>query len=215
MPPVMNERMNKNRAAVDSPRATLQQRLADARRDREPAPEERARRGGTPRPSRAELWGLTPGVTLGLIVVAGVAMVAGLILAISAPATSQAVVPDPGAVAVAPTLMPAARPPAENAIDDYLILVRQGMVDVAWGRTTARFRAENYPGGLAEYQQAWAGSAELEVVSKKVILHTDDEANVVAEIHDLGSDTTYTNAYTLVFDGASGLWLIDAVDQIW
>lgn len=207
--------MDKDRAAAASPRATLQKRLADVRKDREPQPEERAHRGGTsPRPSQAEQWGLTPGVTLVLIVVAGVAMVAGLILAISAP-SSQAAAPDVAAAVVAPTLLPAARPPAEDAIDDYLILVRQGMVDVAWGRTTARFQAENYPGGLAEYQQAWAGSPELEVVSKKVILQSDDQVNVVAEIHDLGSDTTYTNAYTLVFDGASGLWLIDAVNQIW
>jgi hypothetical protein len=210
----MSERMDNDRAAAGSPRATLQQRLADARKGREPQPEERAHRGGTPRPSQAEKWGLTPGVTLVLIVVAGVAMVAGLILVVSAP-SSQAAAPDVAAAVVAPTLLPAARPLAENAIEDYLLLIRQGMFDIAWGRTTARFQADNYPSGFAAYQQAWAGSAELEVVSKKVILHTDDQVNVVAEIHDLGSDTTYTNAYTLVFDGASGLWLIDAVNQIW
>ncbi len=210
----MSERTDEDRVAAGSPRATLQRRLADARKAREPQPEERAHRGGTPRPSQAEQWGLTPGVTLVLIVVAGVAMVAGLILAVSAP-SSRAAAPDAAAAVVAPTLLPAARPPAENAIDDYLMLMRQGMIDTAWGRTTARFKADNYPSGFAAYEQAWAGSAELEVVSKKVILHTDDQANVVAEIHDLGSDTTYTNAYTLVFDGASGLWLIDAVNQIW
>ena len=206
--------MDKDRAEAGSRRAALQQRLADARKEQAPQPEERAHRGGTPRPSQAEQWGLTPAVTLALIVVAGVAMVAGLILVVSAP-SSQAAAPDAAAAVVAPTLLPAARPPAENAIDDYLMLIRQGMIDTAWGRTTARFQADNYPGGFAAYQQAWAGSGELEVVSKRVILQTDDEANVVAEIHDLGSDTTYTKAYTLVFDGASGLWLIDAVNRIW
>lgn len=172
-------------------------------------------RQGSPRSSRANLWGLTPSVTVVLLVIAGIAVAAGVNLALTAPRSPYDSAAAPSETAVVPTLVPAARPPAEEAIEDYVVLLRQGMYDVAWGRTTPRFQAENYPSGLTAYQQAWAGIAELEVVSKKVILQTDDTANVVAEIHDLGSDTTYTNAYTLVFDGASGLWKIDAVNQIW
>jgi hypothetical protein len=210
----MTDGSDRERRSARSSRAGFQQRLSDAR-ERQAREQEHARRPAAPSLSRIEQLGLTPGVALGLIVVASIVMVVGLILTITAPGDSQASVAEQSAPAVAPTLMPAARPEAEEAIDDYLILVRQGMYDEAWSRTTARFQAENYPEGFASFQQAWSASAELEVMSKKVILGGDDKATVVAEIHNVGSDATYTNAYELVFDGASGLWQIDGVTQVW
>jgi hypothetical protein len=197
-----------------SPRAGLQERLREVR-DRRAQDEARARSAAPPNLTRLEQLGLTPGVALGLIIIASIVMVAGVVLTITAPPQAQAPAPDESATAIPPTLMPAARPPAEEAVDDYLVLVRQGMYAQAWGRTTAKFQSENYPDGLAAFEQAWTASPEMEVVSKKVVLRGDDKATVIAELRNTGTDARYTNSYRLVFDGASGLWLIDAVTQVW
>lgn len=202
-------------AGDGGPRTSLRKRLAEARERQAAAQRRAAQAAAGSGPSRSEQWGLTPAVTWGLILFAGVAMVSGLILTFSAPRSQEALADGAAAPIAPPTLMPAARPPAEDAVDDYLILVRQEMYDVAWSRTTPRFQADNYPGGIAAFQQAWDNSPELEIVSKKTILQGGGEANVVAEIHELDSEAAFTNSYHLVFDGASGLWLIDSVGRIW
>ena len=210
----MTNDANHNQGGERSPRAGLQERLREVR-DRREQEEARAQRAAPPNMTRLEQLGLTPGVALGLIIIASIVMVAGVVLTITAPPQAQAPAPQEIATVIPPTLMPAARPPAEDAIDDYLILVRQGMYAQAWDRTTAKFQADNYPDGLGAFEQAWTASPAMEVVSKKVVLRGDDKATVLAELRNTGTDATYTNSYRLVFDGASGLWLIDAVTQVW
>jgi hypothetical protein len=109
---------------------------------------------------------------------------------------------------------PMAPNPAE-AIDDYYILLRQGMYDVAWSRTTTEFQETNYPAGYPGYLQAWSGVGGVEVLASGVVWQNREEASVVAELRDTDADRLFKNAYLLRFDPDRGLWSIVSISSVW
>lgn len=199
-------------------RTELGQRLAESRRRQQAgSSSSRARRSGSWDPAAAA--GLSPGLMMAAIAVGGV----GLAL-LAFGGVSAAMRSDPGetagnaeAIFAQPDVElagPMAPDPAE-AVDDYYILLRQGMYDVAWSRTTTEFQAANYPAGYPTYAQTWSGSSEVEVLSRNVVWQTASEANVVAELRDTGSDRLFKNAYSLHFDPETGFWLIASITTVW
>jgi hypothetical protein len=109
---------------------------------------------------------------------------------------------------------PSAPNPAD-AIADYYLLLRQSMYDVAWSRTTGEFQGENYPGGFPDYVRAWTGRPEVEVLAVEVESQGQDEARVVADLHDTGTDSTFRNSFRLRYDAASGFWKIVSITSAW
>ncbi|HET7011817.1 MAG TPA: hypothetical protein VFI11_13655 [Anaerolineales bacterium] len=103
----------------------------------------------------------------------------------------------------------------EEAIDDYYVLLRQGMYDVAWTRTTPEFQTAYYPGGYTDYLRAWMGMKEIEVLSRDAVWVRGDEANVLAELHDTNTDQVFKNTYVLRYDEATEMWLIQTVTTVW
>ncbi len=104
--------------------------------------------------------------------------------------------------------------PAE-AIDDYYLLLRQSMYDVAWSRTTSEFQQTNYAGGYPAYVQAWSGMGEIEVTTSEVVWQNQTEASVVAELRDSLADHLFKNSYRLRFDPDARLWRIVSITTVW
>lgn len=204
----------------------LKERLAEAQRGRlgQPAGTGRQPRNvGPASPGRARgtdaVASVSPRVAIGLIAAAGILIGLGLFFGLRSDGASAGSGPQ-GAAAQAAGAQAEAGPVVvqrqpEEAIDDYYMLLRQGMYEVAWDRTTDAFRSKNYPGGYAAYLEAWNGSAEIEVISRKVLWTRDTTARVSADLHDTGSGDRFTYNFSLVYDPSAKLWKIDAINAGW
>ena len=205
--------------------AELKERLAEAQRDRvgwRTATDRPTRGPGSARQPRTRGEGATaasPAVAIGLIAAAGILIGLGLFFGLRSDGASAGGSPGGAAAQSAAAQAPAGpvvvQKLPEEAIDDYYILLRQGMYDVAWDRTTDAFRSKNYPGGHDAYLEAWNGSAEIEVVSRKVLWTKDASARVLADLHDTGSGHRFTYTFSLVYDPAGRVWKIDAINATW
>ncbi|MEW6568804.1 MAG: hypothetical protein AB1449_11700 [Chloroflexota bacterium] len=102
-------------------------------------------------------------------------------------------------------------PDPSQAIAHYYILLRQAMYDVAWNRTTDELKQANYPGGFPDYVRAWTGRAEIEVLPSEIQWQNQQEASIVAELHDTRDDRIFKNAYRLRYDPDARLWQIVSI----
>lgn len=206
--------------------AELKERLAEAQRDsmgwRNGA--DRQTRGvGSAGQARGRGQDVAPAfsptVTIGLIAAAGILIGLGLFFGLRSDGASAGGSPGGAAAQSAAAQAPAGpvvvQKLPEEAIDDYYVLLRQGMYDVAWDRTTDTFRSKNYPGGYNSYLEAWNGSAEIEVVSRKVLWTKDTSARVLADLHDTGSGDRFTYTFSLAYDATARVWKIDAINATW
>ncbi len=206
--------------------AELKERLAEAQRDSvgwRTGPHRQTRGVGPASQGRARgtdaVVSVSPMVAIGLIAAAGILIGLGLFFGLRSDGASAGSSP-PGVAAQAPGGQAEAGPVVvqrqpEEAIDDYYMLLRQGMYEVAWNRTTDTFRSKNYPGGYNSYLEAWNGSAEIEVVSRKVLWTRDTTARVSADLHDTGSGDRFTYTFSLVYDPSAKVWKIDAINAGW
>ncbi len=203
--------------------AELKERLVEAQRNGSGRRLAGPGSGGTTGQGRARARAgspvASPAVVIGLIAAAGILIGLGTFFGLRSDGASAGASPE-GAAAQAPSEPDAAGPVVvqklpEEAIDDYYILLRQGMYDVAWDRTTDAFRSKNYPGGFDSYLKTWTGSAEIEVISRKVLWNSNGSARVLADLHDTGSGDRYTYSFSLAYDSAAKLWKIDAIDPAW
>jgi hypothetical protein len=210
--------MKPSTEARGSNRTELSQRLAESRRRQQvESSRSRARRSGSWDPAAAA--GLSPGLMMAAIAIGGVGLALLAFGGVSAAMRSdrEAGGTDTEAIFAQPEVElagPMAPDPAE-AIDDYYILLRQGMYDVAWSRTTTEFQAANYPSGYPTYAQTWSGLREVEVLTRSVVWQTANDANVVAELHDSTTDRLFKNDYSLRFDPEAGLWMITSITTVW
>ena len=213
----------KSEEPVNPGRSELGQRLAESRSRREAespaASRSRTRRSGSWDPAAAA--GISPGLMMAAIAIGGVGLAllafGGVSAAMRSERTESAEGLEAEPVLVQPEVevaAPMAPDPAE-AIDDYYILLRQGMYDVAWSRTTTEFQEANYPGGFPAYAQTWSGLMEVEVLASGVVWQNGEEASIVAELHDTNADHLFKNAYSLRFDPDAGLWKIVSITSVW
>jgi hypothetical protein len=201
-----------------TPRTELGQRLAESRRRQQAAvSSSRPRRSGSWDPAAAA--GLSPGLMMAAIAIGGVGLALLAIGGVSAAMRSDGgeAAAETEALFVQPEVELAApmAPDPAGAIEDYYILLRQGMVDIAWSRTTTGFQETNYPAGYPAYAQTWAGTSEVDVLTSSVVWQTASEANVVAELHDTSTDRLFKNSYSLRFDPDTGLWSIASITTLW
>jgi len=213
----------KNEEPVDPGRSALKRRLAVARERQEGAlaPGSRSRTRGSRRWDPAMAAGISPGLMMAALIFGGVGLAllvfSGVRAAGNTERTEAAETTSADQVYVQPNVevaAPMAPDPAE-AIDDYYILLRQGMYDVAWGRTTTEFQEANYPAGYPGYLQAWSAVGEVEVLASGVVWQNREEASVVAELRDKDADRLFKNAYLLRFDPDRGLWSIVSISSVW
>jgi len=206
---------------VNPGRSALGQRLAEAHSRRESSLTVRSRARGSRSWDPAVAAGVSPGLMIAAVVIGGVGlallMVSGVNAAMRSELTEAAESTSADQGFIQPQVevpAPMAPDPAE-AIDNYYILLRQGMYDVAWGRTTEEFQQANYPAGFSVYVQAWSVVGEIEVLATGVVWQNGDEASVVAELRDTAADSLFKNAYLLRFDAAAGLWRIVSITSVW
>jgi hypothetical protein len=203
-------------------RTALGQRLAETRSRRDPGrPAGRARSRGSHTWDLAAAAGISPGLMMAAIAIGGVGLAllafGGVGAALRSDRIEAAEALPAEAAYSQPEVeiaAPMAAAPAE-AIEDYYILLRQGMYDVAWSRTTGEFQQVNYPAGYPAYTQAWYGMKEIEVLSSSVVWQNRQEASIVAELRDTNTDRLFKNAYVLRFDPDSGLWRIESITPVW
>lgn len=171
----------------------------------------------------AEFLGVSPYVMMGICGQVGVAL--GLLVfstfqvasrgtpsAAEQPVTIQAQSVDDapaGFIAVADL-----SPPAQ-VVDDYYYFLRQGMFDDAWALTDDAFRRDNYPAGFAGYEESWAGSEAIEVLSLDLTWQGPGEAHLVGEIAQGVSGQRWRNSYVLRFDDDQSTWTIHAITSTW
>jgi hypothetical protein len=210
-----------NAGASDEPtQSELSRRVAEAQRRRERA-NARARLRAAAVWDPAAAAGVSPKLLTIVVVVFGAALGALAFDASRAPSWAERAQAEEARIAeevyVQPEVevAPPSVPEPTGAVADYYLLLRQAMYDIAWNRTTAEFQAENYPGGYPDFVRFWAGRAEIEVVDSEVESQSQDEASVVAEVHDIGSDDSARNNYRLRYDAEVGLWKIMSITPAW
>ncbi|HSB88546.1 MAG TPA: hypothetical protein VLD63_00825 [Anaerolineales bacterium] len=209
--------------SLEPGRSALGRRLAEAR-DRQESQLRSAARGAS---RSARSWdpalaaGLSPGLMMVALVVSGVGVALLLFSGVQAARSAENAQAAGSAESEAAFVQPkveVAAPNAPNparAIEDYYVLLRQSMYDVAWSRTTSEFQQENYPAGYPAYVQAWSGMAELEVLSSGVTWQDETEASVWAELRDTATDHLFKNAYRMRYNPDSGLWSIISITTVW
>jgi len=204
----------------EEPRSDLGRRVAEAQDRRERA-HARSRLRGYGAWDPAAAAGVSPRLLTLVIVVVGATL--GFLAFDASRAPSQAERAEAAEARIAEEVFvqpevevaaPSAPDPSE-AIADYYLLLRQSMYEVAWSRTTVEFQGENYLGGYSAFVGFWTGRPEIEVLASEVESQSQEEASVVAEVRDAGSDRTSRNTYRLRFDAETGLWKIVSITSAW
>lgn len=100
----------------------------------------------------------------------------------------------------------------DRAVLDYYALINQRAYTTSYGLLTERFRQERSP-SQAEYESFWLTVTTVIVESPVILSQTSDRASVQCILTfdmNTGSSPRYTQQLEMIYDSASGHWLIDA-----
>jgi hypothetical protein len=103
-------------------------------------------------------------------------------------------------------------PSPDQAVLDYYALINQRAYDTSYALLTERFKQERSP-SQAEYESFWLTVNTVIVESPVILSQTSDRASVQCTLTfnmDSGSSSHYSQHLDLIYDSASGHWLIDA-----
>jgi len=125
----------------------------------------------------------------------------------SAPAT-----PSAPAILTAPAVIPTLSPNPEEFVRQYFRLIEQRTYSQTWAMLSDHYRKQHNATGFQPYVDFWNTISSVSIANAQTISQNQQSARLQAQVSFIftnGKSSTQTITFSLVFDTASGSWLID------